>query len=422
MHSITRTLILASVALVISVNAPCSAETDGPQPAPEAATSQPELEAALRYLQSLNVDTFKSWTITDVRDAEALNFEQVTFKDRGFAALASLPSLTTLNLQYARMTPACLAELWECRALTSLDLYGLRVVSEADLQEERDHHQKTMEAGVWSGPARIFGRRLHDDDLGGISGLTSLVHLNLGNAAIGEALQSISTLSALKTLAIPHTQVSDEHLQHLRAMRQLTTLDLSSCEVSDLRYLSALDQLKALNLSNTAMYPVALHDLGAFHQLEDLDLTGLTIHDKTLAALAGLPVLTRLSMKDTTWTAQGLQNLASSQSLTHLRIHSPPSHIQSIAAIKTLTHLHLSTPGLIGSTELEHLASLGALEQLTISTPDIEDAGLMYLAELKSLRELDLTKTRILRSSATMLQATMPRCKVRTGYFKAQDQ
>ena len=45
----------------------------------------------------------------------------------------------------------------------------------------------------------------------------------------------------------------------------------------------------------------------------------------------------------------------------------------------------------------------------------------MYPAELKSLRELDLTHTRILRLRATMLEDKMPHSTIRTRCLKTQD-
>ncbi len=109
--------------------------------------------------------------------------------------------------------------------------------------------------------------------------------LDLSLLAINQLPQGIVELTALQSLDLYDTQVSD--LAPLAGLTALQILDLSSTQVSDLAPLAGLTTLQFLGLINTQVSYLA--PLAGLTTLQRLDLSSTQVSD--LAPLAGLTAL-----------------------------------------------------------------------------------------------------------------------------------
>ena len=175
------------------------------------------------------------------------------------------------------------------------------------------------------------------------------------------------------SLDLRWSDVTDATVEHLDALTQLQSLDLSGCEdhrrgatasrdtgatqtldlsgtrISDagLQHLDTLGQLQSLDLSRTRSPTRGYGTSGAMGQLQSLDLSGTKITDAGLACLAGLKNLRNLCLGNTLITDAGLEHLAGLSQLRSLDVGG--------------TRLH-------GGDGLRHLIALPHLEELRLSS------------------------------------------------------
>jgi hypothetical protein len=77
--------------------------------------------------------------------------------------------------------------------------------------------------------------------------------------------------------------------------------------------------------------------------------------------------------------------------------------------IISLRHTNISNDGLV------HLATLQKLADLDLAETGIDDAGLVHLAAIKSLRRLNLTAAKVTEAGIARLKAALPELEVDTG-------
>jgi hypothetical protein len=122
--------------------------------------------------------------------------------------------------------------------------------------------------------------------LGRLVGLRRLFLSRL--PTLGDAgLAPLSSLWALKSLALDHTGVTDEGLTCLARLQALQELDLSHTAVEGRRLdrLSGLRALRKLDLSHTAVDDVGVRSLAALPGLEEVGLRGTRVTPRGASAL-----------------------------------------------------------------------------------------------------------------------------------------
>jgi Leucine-rich repeat (LRR) protein len=234
--------------------------------------------------------------------------------------------------------------------------------------------------------------------------LSQLSDLNLSQTQVSD-LSPLRELTQLSELSLSQTQVSD--LSPLRELTQLTYLDLSQTQVSDLSLLSELTQLSHLSLYRTQVSD--LSPLRELTQLSILDLSGMKVSDLSplreltqltyldlsgtqvsdLSLLGGLAQLSDLNLSETQ-----VSDLSPLRELTQLNILDlSQTQVSDLSLLPELTQLsHLSLSG----TQVSDLSPLRELTQLSIldlSQTQVSDLSL--LRELKQLRVLDLSQTQV---------------------------
>ena len=238
-------------------------------------------------------------------------------------------------------------------------------------------------------------------------------------------------------VSLARTWATDADIDRLTALKTIKRLDLSLTYVSDrgVERLKQLDQLEDLNLyAAEFITDAALAFLRGQRQLKVLNLRGTDVTDTSLAYIAELPGLRSLDISFTQITDVGMEHLASLGQIEELNLGGNKISGVGLHVLKLLPKLKkLSFYGIqrrnagwcwapvITDFELETIALLSGLEDLNIGlgvglgTPRptdlgpadgeaecriaggtrITDLGLTKIAQLKKLRQLDLSGTAI---------------------------
>ena len=120
--------------------------------------------------------------------------------------------------------------------------------------------------------------------------------------------------------------------------------------------------------------------------------------DADMARIEDPAAITDLILSGSMVTAEGLRHLASMTNLRKLEMRLLRSvngeDLAPLAELHSLRHLDLWQTK-IGNDGLKHLAGLSNLESLDLAETTINDAGLQHLAGLTKLAELSLVQTRV---------------------------
>lgn len=210
-------------------------------------------------------------------------------------------------------------------------------------------------------------------------------------AALGKAKDATITLAEMKTLY--HLLARDAGIRDLAGLESaanMTSLDLSSNNITDFSPLAGLTNLRSLNLFRTN-----ISDISALAGLTSLTRLYLWYNNITdLAALAGLTSLRQLALND-----NSISNLSALSGLTNLTwldlSGTNASDLPALAGLTNLTWLNLSV------TNISNLSALSGLTDLTwLDLYQTNVSDLSPLAGLTNLTWLDLSATNVTNLSA----------------------
>jgi uncharacterized repeat protein (TIGR02543 family) len=242
----------------------------------------------------------------------------------------------------------------------------------------------------------------HDDDGDGnpdadqpltkhdIASITDLTVNDLGDGDYDSStdfgitnLQGIENLTNLTSLDLSHNQISD--VSPLAKLTKLTDLDLSWNQISDVSPLSRLTKLTELILGDNQISDVS--PLANLTNLTELDLSHNQISD--VSPLAKLTNLTELELWDN--QISDVSPLAKLTKLTTLYLEGNQiSDVGPLAKLTNLTDLDLDTNQI---SDASPLAKLTNLTELELWNNQISDAS--PLAKLTKLTTLILSGNRI---------------------------
>ncbi|MGH7136861.1 MAG: leucine-rich repeat domain-containing protein, partial [Pirellulales bacterium] len=252
-------------------------------------------------------------------DAIGVNSEGFGVGDGAMRWLGRLPKLRTINLRYAKVTDAGLADLVQCGSLTELVLAGTQV----------------SDAGL---PHLMKLPRL-DTLFLGMDGD--------GANVTNEGLKTVGKLVNLSLLDLSGTKIAGEGLAHLKDLKKLKTLHLESTGVSeaDLAYLEPFKSLEWLSLYDEGrITDVAAKNLARLKSLRHLDVH-FNVTDKGVASLATLPHLEMLALNGDGITDASAECIANMESLKSLSFEACPitdDMLQAVAGLPNLGTLVVS--------------------------------------------------------------------------------
>ena len=259
----------------------------------------------------------------------ALSFRQGWVTDSDMDLIAKLDKLERLDLSNTRVTDLGLLKLKDLKNVRELNLFYAELVTDEGLATMRN----------WTKIERINARgtKVTDNTLALLAGKTTITALDIGYAEVTDSgLQQLSTLPNLRELAFGGNKLTEVGLQVLRTMPQLRTLDLSGRQRTDsglwslgttdlgLDPIATVAELRQLNLSGLGVTSRGLGKLKPLAKLERLDLHACKrIGDEAVPHLAALPALKWVDVRDTAFTAAGVESLKKAR--PDLRIDGAPA-------------------------------------------------------------------------------------------------
>lgn len=183
---------------------------------------------------------------------------------------------------------------------------------------------------------------------------------------------------------------------------EVTVLDLSSSQVSDLTPLSGLTNLRSLDLGCTRVSDVT--PLSGLMNLRSLDLRGTQVGDVT--ALAGLTKLGLLGLDGTQ-----VSDVTVLSGLTNLQtLDLEGTQVSDVTPLSGLTNLQWLGLRATQVSDVRPLSGLTNLERLHLRGTHVSDVTL--LTDLVNLQRLTLGGTEVSDEQVARLQNALPELKI----------
>ncbi len=211
--------------------------------------------------------------------------------------------------------------------------------------------------------------------------------------------------------------VTDEHLAHVPAFKQLDYLAVVTPSVTDegLKHVAGLTNLDTLFLADSSLTDAAMPALQGLSKLERLYLDRTKVTDAGLANIAGLKTLTTLSLIGTPATDEGLEHAAQLENLEALFLSDTnitDEGLKSLVRLSKLKTLYLDRVGVTGAG-LQHLKELQNLEVLSLRGTPVSAESLASLSTCAKLTELLLGETDITASDVAPLRGTLTKLDIK---------
>jgi len=220
-----------------------------------------------------------------------------------------------------------------------------------------------------------------DEGLRVVAGLKSLERLALPDPVTDEGLAHVATLPALKALHFKTNRVTDAGLVHLAKIQTLEELELGGEKLTNrgLGNLKRLPSLQYLMLWGDSIDGRALQHLSGMKSLRILHLGHRNVTDDDLAWVGRMRGLERLNLHNTNVTDAGLKHL---RSLPALKMNDHSKNVNNPRF--PMPHPRISDARMLDLTPLR------TLELVHLPNCALTDAGLIRLAGLPHLRDLEI--------------------------------
>lgn len=259
-----------------------------------------------------------------------------------------------------------------------------------------------------------------------VAQMTSLEVLEVMSqpAVTGSGLTSLKKLKSLRSLSLQSSAIGAEQCAGLAELRQIVRLNVSFTAFSDasLPALKGIPGLVDLQARGCPLTAAALARAGYLRELQGLGFDfspGAVEADANLLAGA-FPRLATLAMQGRpgVFSAEDFRSLAHFSRLTRLVTYIrtlDDAAIQGLLDLSGLMELRLNDSQAVYDTSLATLSRHGSLKILGLSNVPVTDTGLGKLADLKSLRTLELNNNlrQISPAAIEMLRKERPDLLVR---------
>lgn len=339
------------------------------------------------------------------------------------AGIQLLPStLCTLDLEGLEgITPAGFSALATLRSLTSLNLSSTRVDDEALAHLSELVHLQHLQLGPRHGSNSITGSGFQY-----LSKLTSLVSLGLrsANRLTAEGLAYCAQFTALQELDLSWVEIPRGGLAGLRGLSHLRHLNFYQCRTvtdAELAYIADLTSLQELNLSKASnITDSGLQHLAKLNQLRKLDLQETKATAAGMQYLAGLTELENLNLTWCPITDEGLRHLAGLHKLQILELswcgQLTGSGFVHLTKLKMLHELWLNGCKNLTGAVVEPLGECTALKTLMLSyCENIPNMG-RFLVKLINLEYISIGNSSIGDSEMIDCSVQLPALKTIDGY------
>ena len=353
--------------------------------------------------------------LAQIKSLEKLYLYHARITGSGFSHFDPNASLREVTLNFSTITDEGVEHLARIKNLEKLGLYETKISDEGIFHLKNSNSLRSLIVGFTG---------VSDIGIAALSKITSLESLHLSLWNTDAVLKDITGLKHLKELHIAETKITGTSLEQLSEFREMEVLWLPPISVDrdfsffkemprlkeffirkttltaeDMNYLSYASSLKRLEVYDVDVEENDYSALGKLNNLEELywnpgpQGSEHAIGDEILKGITGLKKLRTLSLSGCSLTSEGFQLLSTLPSLNNLRriqiseiVDDKDNHL---GRLKNLKVLYLSGDN-IPPGSLEKLHGLKSLQELTLSMPVIDTRELLPLADLESLRILDI--------------------------------
>ena len=252
-------------------------------------------------------------------EVETLNLRRnLKFTDQAVALFAEFPKLQTLRILYNGFSPTSLFGLGKLKSVRVLDLRGLQVGDDTLLFVSRLENLEEI---------RIRSETVTNSGIEQLQKCKKLKIIELQDASISfgcaENFKEMENLRFLRLFRCP--QFGAEAISELGVLTNLETLELRdmSCSNEALQSLKPLTQLTTVEFSELKGVDSAtvIEVLRSYPKLESIRMFAMPIDDSVAEFLATVPGLKSVALPATGITDKGLDALTALQNLATLDIH-----------------------------------------------------------------------------------------------------
>lgn len=278
----------------------------------------------------------------------ALSFRSTWIDDADLKPIAAMNALRSLDLSHTRITDIGFQQLKTVASVEDVNLYYAEQIGDGALVVMKN----------WKKLKRLNLRGTKVTDLGvaQLVGHPSLEAIDVGFSLFTDnGFEPMTSIPNLKEIAVGGNKLTDVGVNMLRLLPSLTLVDLSGAQRTD------------SGLWSATITDRGLDTLGQLKNLRVLNLRASKITDAGMDKLAGLAVLTEANFGQTNLSAAGLQPLTGLAKLEKLILH---------------------------------------------KCTRVNDDAIGTLAQMKSLKWLDVEGTAITEAGAAILQAALPSLRI----------
>lgn len=238
-----------------------------------------------------------------------LHISRQNLIEADYATIGQLTGLEKLSLGAIVLSKAGAEEIAKLLNLRELNLHDVIVPTDALVQIKGLRKLQLLS---------VYCRHEDRDSNGAYS-------WNLSDYAIrDDALASLPSLTALTTLSLTFTQISDKGVAIIGELPQLECLEISSPRITNasIDRLTKLKRLSRLGISVCAMDNEGVARLAELPKLARLGISGPAIDNNCLQTIARLENLEWLDLGGQTIDELGMQHLESMRNLRYLDLQS----------------------------------------------------------------------------------------------------
>gem|GEM_PF-6929612 len=378
--------------------------------------------ATIQKLKELSLQNAMRMTEKGLEEiAKLKNLQKFTltgYRKGGISIIAKLTKLTSLDLSNTGIDEKSLKMLHSLKNLKELKISNCRLLNKMNpqtLAKFTSLERLSVSNNFW----------FTDRHLAELVKLKKLKYLDLWFVNIGnESLKTLQSFSALRSLKISGSKLTDEGIAHLVALKNLEELNFYRTKITDkaMNSIGRMVKLKFLEIRRCSeITDEGLKNLEKLKALEKIDFTLTPIEDGTLKRISKLPKVEVLKLgfcKNITvegWKHLGKMKKLKVLSLEATKIDNPG--LMQLANLTDLKELNLNNCSNVSDSGLEALKNMKKLERLELRSTKVKliphidrlrnlkslilyntrlaDAGLKKLAKMKQLRHLDLRQTKV---------------------------
>ena len=228
-----------------------------------------------------------------------------------------------------------------------------------------------------------------------------ITELELSDTPTGFSARWLTRLPQLNALAIGYATLDEDDGQALAAIKTLSSLELTSCELNASFWtsLKLMPNLRWLLIDGIEPSNEALQTLQQMIQLNSLTLNNTDFSDNDFQFIAGLKNLEFLDLESTQVQGKPLAWAAQQQGLVHLDLtetNITDADIEGVPVCESLNLISFESCN-VGTSAVKYVAALPQVTFAYLGGSDITDADMKLLSDNRTITNLSVDQSRITR-------------------------